>query len=371
MDPHDTLTTITIAGLATSFIAGVTSKIWKDAVEIQGQLTKRLTPAGWLSFGIALIGLSGSVASELIRVSIRSGEQLQTKAEAAQKQALQDQEMRWRKDTSAMLAATKQGIETNLGGTINGFQATQASSLQHMHEIIVAGQPLTSLSLHWRLASENPSLWQTMKKGQDEIQENSESSQGGVPEVPFDTMEYGAALLPLFSYIARIGDTPKADRSSQQEKSVAHSSIVVLVTLDESPMRSYPSGILDMVEPGVKTLEEGRSRAALHRSTRMRGMAIRRPRALLPWRRTAVTACRNTQLTGILILSLSRTQSTERTRRSCQRRNFRGSSTLLFFTTSALYPSSRTTSGSHMPSTCGATTSGIVDTLPSTGGSQT
>src|SRR5262245_11831897 len=124
MDLHDTLTTITIAGLAISFIAGTTSQLWKGSIEVEGRLSKRLTPAGWLSLGISLTGLSASVASELIRVSIRNDDRLQAKAEAAQKQALLDQEVRWRNDMHDMLAATKGDIEKNLDDTIQGFIQT-------------------------------------------------------------------------------------------------------------------------------------------------------------------------------------------------------------------------------------------------------
>jgi hypothetical protein len=125
MDLHGTLTIITIAGLAVSFAAGTISQFWKDSIEVEGKLTKRLTPAGWLSLGISLVGLSGSVASELIRVSIDHNEQLQAKAEVAQAKALRDEEDRWRSDMSAMLAATKSDIEKNLEDTIKGFEQSQ------------------------------------------------------------------------------------------------------------------------------------------------------------------------------------------------------------------------------------------------------
>jgi hypothetical protein len=255
MDLQNTLTTITIAGLAISFIAGITSQIWKSSVEIEGQLTKRLTPAGWLSLGISLIALSGSVASELIRVSISNNERLQAKTEAAQKQALQDQETRWRNDMSVMLAATKSDIEKNLDDTIRGFHESQTrfnqtqaeilaskqslleSSLRHTNEIIVASQPLTSLSLHWQFGSASAALWQAMTKSQDEIKQNGESSQGGVPAVPFEVMEYNAALLPLVSYVAQIvggREAGEASNAGQAGDGVNDSSIVVLIPLDES-----------------------------------------------------------------------------------------------------------------------------------------
>jgi hypothetical protein len=252
---HDTLTFITILGLALSFLAGVTSQIWKDTVEVEGQIKKRLTPAGWLSLGISLVGLSGSVASELIRVSISHSEELQSKAERAQKQALEEQEARWRNDTSTMLSAAKADIEKNLEDTIKGFQDSQTrfsqtqaeiissrqslleNALLHTNEIIVAGQPLTSLSLHWKFTSTNTALSEAMTKGAQLIAKNSEEEQGGSPEVPYNIMEYEAALIPLLSHVARIGNARKAGDAPESDRptdGILKTSIAVVMPLDES-----------------------------------------------------------------------------------------------------------------------------------------
>jgi hypothetical protein len=248
---HTTLTTITILGLALSFIAGITSQLWKYSVETEGEVTKQLTPAGWLSLGLSLVGLMGSVASELIRVSISNNEQLQAKTEAAQRLVLQEQETRWRNDMTAMLSVAKSEIEKNLEDTIRGFEESQKqigqtqadiitskqalieNSLQHTNEIIVAGQPLTSLSLHWEFSSANVMLRREMTKGQDQINKNAEDEQGGVPEIPYDVMEYQAALLPLISYIGAFGDKPKTEGISNPDDG-SQGSIAVLMPLDEA-----------------------------------------------------------------------------------------------------------------------------------------
>jgi len=183
MDLQRTLTTITILGFATTCIAGVTSQVFKTSVEVNGQITKGLTPAGRLSLGIALVGLSGSISSELIGVRIRHDEDLRKQFEAAQQKALQEREAQWRSETSEMLAAAKKDITSNLDNTISGFARTQKefsdtqtqilfakqslieSSIQHMHEIILAGQPLTSLRLEWTFKSRDTSLRQIMEEG--------------------------------------------------------------------------------------------------------------------------------------------------------------------------------------------------------------
>jgi hypothetical protein len=205
MDLQNTLTVITVGGLTVSFIAGITSQLWKGSVEIEGQFRKRLTPAGWLSLGITLVGLSGSIASELIRVSIRNNDRLQAKAEAAQRKTLQEQEARWRDEMHNMLTTAKKDIEKNVHDTVQGFEDSQRrfaqaqftmaanrqelleSTVRHTNQIIVASQPLTSLLFRWEFSSTSAALWDTMTKGEKEIDENSRESQGGVTPVSFSS----------------------------------------------------------------------------------------------------------------------------------------------------------------------------------------
>lgn len=96
MEAESTLTLITICGVAASFVGTAASQFWKSSVDVDGHTAKRLTPVGWLSLGVALIGLCGSVASELIRVNIRTTTDAPQKAEAAQKKLSEEQEAKWR-----------------------------------------------------------------------------------------------------------------------------------------------------------------------------------------------------------------------------------------------------------------------------------
>jgi len=113
-------------------------------------------------------------------------------------------------------------------------QAAQVTAeAQRTNEIILAGQPLTSLSLHLQFASASPALWEAMTKGKDDMRKNADTSQGGTPEVPFDVEEYRAALMPLFSYVARIGGGRRSDQivdAGQAGDGVDDASIVVLIT---------------------------------------------------------------------------------------------------------------------------------------------
>jgi hypothetical protein len=112
-------------------------------------------------------------------------------------------------------------------GRRNADAARRAQSLEEArrtNQIIVAGQQMTSLSMRWEIDSASAELWDRMKAGQADIDENNKSTQGGVPEVPFDVEEYEAALVPLLSFVARVGEesknseAPKTDQSNPAAK---------------------------------------------------------------------------------------------------------------------------------------------------------
>jgi hypothetical protein len=112
-------------------------------------------------------------------------------------------------------------------------------------------QPLTSLHFKWEFSSTDPALWNLMRNGEQEIRENAESSQGGVPRIPFEAMDYNAALIPLLSYIAKIG--PSAHGTDVYEPSSTNS-FVVLMPLDESRNAVLSFG---RVEPEVTWYDGG------------------------------------------------------------------------------------------------------------------
>lgn len=250
VDLHDVLTIITFGGLAIGFIAALVSQVWKDSIEVEGQLRKRLTPAGYLSLGISLVSFLASISSELIRISIKHSEDLHAQAKLEQETALRAQETRWRDEMQTMLSAAKADIEKNLDGTIRGFQESQQrfaetqaniaaskqevleNNLRRTNEIIVAVQPLTSLSLTWEFQSADAGLREAMKKGQQAINKNAWTSQAGTPEIPFEEMDYTQALLPLLSYIARLADD--GSNTDDDDTAVDKGSIAVLLPLDEA-----------------------------------------------------------------------------------------------------------------------------------------
>ena len=185
MDLHSTLRIVTYVGLSISFLAALTSQLWRSSVEVEGTIRKRLTPAGWVSLGISAVGLLTGVASEVIRSRVE-------------------------------------------------YAASQ-STQQRTNELIASTQPLTSLSLHWQFSSSDPLLWKVMRDGENAIRENAESSQGGVPRIPFEIVDYDAALVPLLSFIARIGPKSYDDWLEHGlTKPIDSASIVVLIPLDDS-----------------------------------------------------------------------------------------------------------------------------------------
>jgi len=210
MDLHDKLRIVTYVGLSVGFLAGVTSQFWKSSVEIEGTTRKQLTTAGWISFGISLVGLLTGVGSEIIRHKLE-------------------------------------------------YEAGQ-SSQQRTNELIASTQPLTSLRLQWTFSASDPKLWKVMQDGETEIQENAESSQGGVPRTPFEFVDYKAALLPLLSYIARVGPPRLDDDQLEGDGSrlLDDNSIVVLIPLDDSQNAILSFG---QIGSGVSWYQRGEATA--------------------------------------------------------------------------------------------------------------
>jgi hypothetical protein len=231
MDPNTTLTAISVTGLAISAIGAVISQLWKDSIEIEGKIRKRLTPAGWLSLGIALLGLAGSLSAELIRANLENNQRLAEQAEISQKKLLHDQEQQWRQSTSELLTRTKQDIEENLKNTITGFRDEQKQAL------------LSSLSISFTFESSDRNLWTLMKQADAASTENWQNEQGGVPETPYDTEEYQDSLLPLLRSIARIPDTSKSGNANEVE--VHNNTVIVLLPLDSSHNSVLSFGYID------------------------------------------------------------------------------------------------------------------------------
>ena len=162
------------------------SSIWASTQELAHTVpgeSKKLTKAGMIAIGLTLAGLGGSIVSE---------------------------------DLQRRRARRAQAAET-----------------RRTNEIIIASQPLTSLSLRWVISSEDVELRELMEDGQKQIEDNAKDTQGGVPPVWYDQMEYQAAVLPLLAFVAgqrSVLGSGKAD----QGQAKGDASIVTLISLDDS-----------------------------------------------------------------------------------------------------------------------------------------
>jgi hypothetical protein len=133
-----------------------------------------------------------------------------------------------------------------------------AAEAKRTNEIIISGQQLTSLKIHWQFASKNTRLEQVMADGAKAVKENSENEQGGVPEVPFDVEDYRMLLLPLISFVASPSEAFKKDgqpesdnntmeaqsKPSTNKESKKEGSTVVLMALDASANAILSFGML-------------------------------------------------------------------------------------------------------------------------------
>jgi hypothetical protein len=152
---------------------------------------RRITKAGFISIGLTILGLVVGVVSEDLQ-----------RRQSATEQSNQ---------------VTREAKRTN--------------------EIIIAAQPLASLFFSLSLRSSDESLLKQYKDAKQAIQENAETSQGGVPSVPFDTMEYESELIPFLRYLAvlsRQGDTSQQITTEQYKSSTQMETVFAILPLDDS-----------------------------------------------------------------------------------------------------------------------------------------
>jgi len=187
VDANTKLSFISMTGVAVGFAGGIWSQLSKSSIEVEGKRLKKLTTAGWISLGIAAIGLLTSIAAEILRIDIKRSEGVEReRRETAQKA-----------DDERKQLAARQEIIQNL--------------IQQTNEIIISGQPLTSLTLSLKLQTSDSGLLYAMQTGAGEIRRNAEDVQGGVPRTPFEAMEFEHALNPLLLHLA--GQSPSDARA--------------------------------------------------------------------------------------------------------------------------------------------------------------
>ena len=68
-----------------------------------------------------------------------------------------------------------------------------------------SAEPLASLSLHLQFDSSNEALWQVMAQGQQQKSKSAMARAAGAAAPPPPIEEYDAAVLPLVSFLPRIG----------------------------------------------------------------------------------------------------------------------------------------------------------------------
>jgi hypothetical protein len=247
---HSVAVVLAYAGL----LLATFSSIWgatHDLRAADASGAKRLTSWGKVAIAFTLAGLVVSVGSRAAADRLQAASDDQRRKVEQQQRDQHDREQAASLDqvraqmglgfrTLEEAAKTRQEQQMRLSAISRDEAAREqrevVRQLVATNEVVVAGQPLTSLSLHLRFASANPALWAAMKAGQAKIRENDESEQGGSPRVPYVAMEYDAALLPLVSYLGVLGaaPAPAAVRPPGEMAAGANSPLVVLIPLDES-----------------------------------------------------------------------------------------------------------------------------------------
>ena len=184
MQPQTALTLLSLLGSLLGVGSLLVSQLWKGSVEVNGQLRKKMTPAGWVLVGLSVVGFTGTITAEIVRSRIRAAE--------------------------------------------------SASSEARSKELIAATQPLTALSLRLRFSTADRGLKNRLRDGSIRMRENAESSQGGSPAIPFDVAEYDHAVRPLLAYVAAIGPRVYDDRIENEGEKVDSRSIALVMPIDDA-----------------------------------------------------------------------------------------------------------------------------------------
>jgi len=116
--------------------------------------------------------------------------------------------------------------------------AKVAAEARRTNEIIIAAQPLTSLNFSLQFETADTGFRKQMEDAEKEIEENAMSSQGGVPRIPFEAMEYESSLIPMLKFLSQAGDKKNntAAKNEEAENNATDSNgIIALVPLDDAP----------------------------------------------------------------------------------------------------------------------------------------
>jgi len=213
MEAGSVLTVFTVFGVLLGLAGAILSQMWRVASDLDGTNRRKLTPAGWLLLGMAFVGACGSIASELLRIKLGKDDALRLERKAADQRAAEERRV------------------------LDQRQALIENSIRQTTEIIVAGQPLTSMALMIRLDTQDQELINTMAKGQEKIENNQFDVQGGVPTTPFEYAESEYALIPLLDYLGGAGYKRK-DFETPLPK-LGESSTVLLLRLSSNAVLSF------------------------------------------------------------------------------------------------------------------------------------
>ncbi|MNJ85782.1 hypothetical protein D3C87_32620 [compost metagenome] len=181
------LTILKFAGL---FVAAASS-IWGLTQELTFKTKddrKRLTKAGKVSICFILFGLVSSIVSDHI----------------GREYAAEDQ---------------KKKIEAEAKRT---------------NEIIIATQPLTSLNFVLEFESSDSDFRKQMEDGNEKIQENDVSVQGGVPRAPHEAIEEIYSLIPMLKFLGQLGHYKQSGSTTFDEEDSESNGTIMLMPLDES-----------------------------------------------------------------------------------------------------------------------------------------
>lgn len=149
------------------------------------------------------------------------------------------------------IALTLIGLFISIGASYLERQQKQSESedalrkeIRRTREIIVASQPLTSLSFTWRIEGFDANLKAVLEEGKKLVLTEAEDSQGGSTRIPAEHIDLVHLRDPFFKALLHgiAGEVSEDDYAFDDEIPIDKESYAVLVSLDEADNAILPFG---------------------------------------------------------------------------------------------------------------------------------
>lgn len=242
--PSDTLQILAQSLKYFGLMVGTASAVWGALLDLKEEGLggkKRLTRAGKLSIGITIVSLVVSLTSAAL------GDRLAREADRTAAKKRQDESFEQFRRHQELISGQLQ--ELDKAEKLRSEQREQFDKLTQREakrttDIIIAGQPLTSLTVTWAIRGLDAELVQMLKNGDENAMNFIKGEQGERGDEQNRAVFREEQLYPFLVALARhfTKDTAKDPNPN----------VVVLLALDDDHNSVLPFGFFDQTNPWLR-----------------------------------------------------------------------------------------------------------------------